>query len=359
MNTDQLAYLLELLHANTFTFTEDNFIPMLDELRRLTNSSAAFLIENSDARPINLSLLDENSGSAKLTGKGAYDKSAYDLAKYAYYHYLKQFSYQRTIKQSYRAGNAVQSHSLDDYYKYINSIYICGAVIDIKQAKIAFAVNRDRHQGKYTIEEESFLDQLIPHIKVATENRQHLRFLQKHLANITQVLESSDEALGIIDRNGKLLYCSTFFKDYLLNKNSLIAGVEHLQFRLHRHHNWLEKTINSVSHCQNYQQQTLRLSRDPLLEIQLTMLNPMEREPLFLVKLKTAASIPHWWLSVYNFTPKEQLLIDKLLTGLTLPEIAVQMQISHNTARTHLKHIFNKVHCTSQNQLLVTLLLAS
>jgi len=350
MNTDQIAYLLKLLHANTFT--DDKFIPMLDELRRLTNSSVAFLIENPEVQFINLSLVDENSSSAELAGK-----DAHELAKYSYYHYLNQLSYQQTIKLSDGVYNEVQSHSTGDYYKYINNIYICGAMIDIKKSKIAFAVNRERHQGDYTLEEARLLRLLIPHIKVATENRQHLRFLQKHIANITQALESSDEALGIIDRKGKLLYCSTLFNDCLLNKNFLIAGGKHLQFRLHRHHDWLKKTINRVSHCQNHQRQTLRLSTNPLINIQLTMLKQMESEPLFLLKLKTATSIPHWWLSVYSFTPKEQLLIDKLLTGLTLPEIAEQLQISHNTVRTHLKHILNKVHCSSQNQLLVTLLL--
>ena len=147
------------------------------------------------------------------------------------------------------------------------------------------------------------------------------------------------------------------FNDCLLNQNLLIAGVEHLQFRFQRHHNWLKQTINRLSHCQNYQRQTLRLSTEPLIDIQLTMLKQMESDPFFLLKLKTANNIPHWWLSVYSFTPKEQLLIDKLITGLTLPEIADQLQISHNTVRTHLKHILDKVHCSSQNQLLVTLLL--
>lgn len=350
MNTDQLAYLLELLHASTFT--EDKFIPMLDELRRLTNSSVAFLIENPDLQSINLPFVDENCGSAELT-----DKDAHDLAKYSYYHYVNQLSYQQANKLSGGLYNEVQSHPEEDYCKYINSIHICGAIIDIKQSKIAFAVNRERQKGNYTIEEESLLRYLISHIKVAIENRQHLSFLQKHMANITQALESSDEAVGIIDRKGKLLYCSALFNDCLQNQKLLIASGGQLQFRFHRHHDWLEQTINRVSDGQNQQRQTLRLSTDPLIDIQLTMLKQMESDPLFLLKLKTAANIPHWWLSVYSFTPKEQLLIDKLLTGLTLPEIADQLQVSHNTVRTHLKHILKKVHCSSQNQLLVTLLL--
>jgi len=350
MNTDQLAYLLELLHANTFT--EDKFIPMLDELRRLTNSSLAFLIENPDLQSFNLPLVDEDSSSAELA-----DKDDHDLAKYSYQHYLKQLSNQQTNKLSSGLYNKVQSHPVLDYYKYINSVYICGVIIDIKQSKIAFAVNRERYQGDYTIEEESLLRHLIPHIKVAIENCQHLSFLQKHMANITQALESSDEAVGIIDRKGKLLYCSALFNDCLQNQKLLIASEGQLQFRFHRHHYWLEQTIYRISHSQNQQRQTLRLSTDPLIDIQLTLLKQMESDPLFLLKLKTATSIPQWWLSVYSFTPKEQLLIDKLLTGSTLPEIAEQLQVSHNTARTHLKHILKKVHCSSQNQLLVTLLL--
>lgn len=349
MNAKQLAYLLELLHANTFT--KEKFNPMLDELRRLTNSGNAFLLENPGDRSANLYLSNGNSGNTELMVK-----YAHELTDDPFYHFMEQFPHQRTIKVNSVVYKQIQSHPIGEYYKHIDSRYICATFIDTKQFMIVFAINRGRNQGDYNIEEERLLRHLIPHVKVAAENRQHFIFLQNRMDNIIQALETSVETLGIIDRKGKLLHCSTPFYDCLLKKKLLTSRIGHLQFRCHRHHDWLQQTINKVSHYQNYQRQALRLSSKPLIELQLTMLKQMDGEPLFLLNLKTAADIPQWWRLVYNFTPKELLLIDQLLTGLTLPEIAEQLQISHNTLRTHIKHILSKVHCSSQNQLLVRLL---
>ncbi|ABZ76533.1 transcriptional regulator, LuxR family [Shewanella halifaxensis HAW-EB4] len=349
MNAEQLAHLLELLHANTFT--EDNFNPMLDELRRVTNSGIALLVENPENQSLNLSLSDGNNGTSQLM-----DEYAHALAQDPYYHYVNQFPHGQLVTLSSEVYKQIQSHPVGEYYKYVDSRYICGALIKTQNSNIAFAVNRGRHQGDYDIEEIGLLKQLIPHIKVVTENRNQLSFLKNRMANIIQALELSGQAVGIISQTGALIHCSAPFYDALLEHNLLAPGMGRFRFRSHRHHDWLEHTIKKVSLYQNHQHQTLRLSTEPLIDIELTMLQSLDKEPLFLLNLKTAATIPQWWQLVYSFTPKELVLIDKLLSGLTLPEAAEQLHVSHNTVRTHLHHILSKMHCTSQNQLLVKLL---
>ncbi|WP_372883098.1 helix-turn-helix transcriptional regulator [Psychromonas sp.] len=349
MNAEQFAHLLELLHANTFT--KENFTPMLDELRKLTNSGIALLVKNAQEKSIELSLSDANSGSRELM-----EQYAYDLAQGLHCHYACQFPHGKLVKLSCEVCKKIRAEHPSENYKHLDSRYICGACINTTQSRLAFAVNRGRHKGNYTIDEVQLLHHLIPHVKVAFENRQHLSFLQNSMDNISQALESSAEALGIIDRNGKLLHCTPVFYGRLLKYNLLVADMGRLQFRSYHQQNWLEQTINKVVNNGSHQRHNLRLCSEPLIELQLTMLKQVDGEGIFLLALKIADDILQWWRLVYNFTPKEQLLIEKLLTGLTLPEIAEQLQISHNTVRTHLKHILSKVDCSSQNQLLVTLL---
>ncbi|MDO6618913.1 helix-turn-helix transcriptional regulator [Shewanella sp. 6_MG-2023] len=349
MNTQQLAYLLELLHANTFS--DQWFNPMLDELRGMTNSGNAFLLENPGAQSANLSLSDGNSGNKELMNE--YSDVITDDP---FYHFTEQFPHEQIIKLNSDVYKQIQQHPIRGYYKYLDSRYVCATVIDTKQFMIAFAINRGALQTDYDADEECLLHQLIPHIKIASENRQNLLFLQNRMDNISQALESSGDAVAIIDCKGVLHHCSTSFYNCLQQQKLLATDIGHLQFRCPRHHDWLVQTISKVNHFQHFEGQVLRLSSIPLLELQLTMLKSMGDEPLFLLNLKTASDIPQWWRLVYQFTPKELLLIDQLLTGLTLPEIADQQQVSHNTLRSHLKHILSKVNCSSQNQLLVTLL---
>ncbi len=55
---------------------------------------------------------------------------------------------------------------------------------------------------------------------------------------------------------------------------------------------------------------------------------------------------------LFKLTPREALLADTLSTGRSLMEAAEQMQISYNTARTHLRNIFHKTDTHSQRELL-------
>jgi DNA-binding CsgD family transcriptional regulator len=309
MNAEQLAYLLELLHTNTFT--EDKFKPIFDELRRITNSGNAFLLENPRTQSANFSL---SGDSRNLKLMSEYAK---ELTYNPFYHFLKQLPHQQTVKLNSTVYKQVKSHPIGKYYKCIDSRYTSLTFIDTKQLMVAFAVNRGCHQGYYNVEEERLLRYLIPRIKIATENRQQLIFLQNRMDNIPQALESFNETVGIIDRKRRRLYCSTQFYNCMLKQNLIVAGIGYLQ---------------------------------------LTMRKQIDDEPLFILKLKTASEIPQWWRLVYSFTPKEQLLIEKLLIGLSLPEIANRHQVSHNTVRTQLRHILSKTNCRSQNQLLVMLL---
>jgi DNA-binding CsgD family transcriptional regulator len=57
-------------------------------------------------------------------------------------------------------------------------------------------------------------------------------------------------------------------------------------------------------------------------------------------------------IALYGLTPAEACVATRLFQGLTVGEAAVDMQISTNTARTHLRSVFRKCEVDSQSQLL-------
>ena len=60
--------------------------------------------------------------------------------------------------------------------------------------------------------------------------------------------------------------------------------------------------------------------------------------------------------SHFGLTPAEARLALHLVTGETLRSAAVKLGISYETARTHLKNIFNKTGTCRQTQLIVIIL---
>jgi DNA-binding CsgD family transcriptional regulator len=62
--------------------------------------------------------------------------------------------------------------------------------------------------------------------------------------------------------------------------------------------------------------------------------------------------------SIYELSPGQQRVAALVAEGLSLAEIAERMQVTHNTARTHLKRIFEKTGVRSQTALVRVLLSA-
>ena len=62
--------------------------------------------------------------------------------------------------------------------------------------------------------------------------------------------------------------------------------------------------------------------------------------------------------AVYDLSPAQQRLATLVVEGLALTEIAERMGVTQNTARTHLKRIFDKVGVRSQSALVRVLLTA-
>gem|GEM_PF-1505609 len=63
----------------------------------------------------------------------------------------------------------------------------------------------------------------------------------------------------------------------------------------------------------------------------------------------------HLLKSLYDLTPAEALMSKALVNGLSVGEFSTQQKVSNNTARTHLKSIFEKVRVTRQVDLIRTL----
>ena len=60
-------------------------------------------------------------------------------------------------------------------------------------------------------------------------------------------------------------------------------------------------------------------------------------------------------IELYGLTPAQADVARTLYAGFSVEETAARLQLSLNTVRTHLKHIFSKCDVQSQAELLHTL----
>ena len=60
--------------------------------------------------------------------------------------------------------------------------------------------------------------------------------------------------------------------------------------------------------------------------------------------------------SLYGLTPAEAKLAALLAQGKSLTEAATELHVTQNTARTHLKHIFQKTGVNRQSELVKLIL---
>jgi len=63
----------------------------------------------------------------------------------------------------------------------------------------------------------------------------------------------------------------------------------------------------------------------------------------------------HLLKSMYDLTPAEALMSKALMNGLSLDQYTIQQKVSRNTAKTHLRSIFEKMRITRQVDLIRTL----
>ena len=89
----------------------------------------------------------------------------------------------------------------------------------------------------------------------------------------------------------------------------------------------------------------------------LRVFNPSAAIMIILAEAKsTTAKINELLANDYELTKTEVRITQKLIDGLKLKEIAVELQISEGNARQHLKKIFRKANVESQLQLVVKIL---
>jgi DNA-binding CsgD family transcriptional regulator len=246
-----------------------------------------------------------------------------------------------------------------------------GAFVMKTESHVAFlGANRRKALGQFTGADIGLLRRIMPHLGRALQITLRLGGLQSRTTTHEALWDTLAFGVVLLDREGKVLWTNR-------EATTILARADGLSIR--------NKFLSAASATENSELQRLirlavatsegraALSGDPLcvsrpsLERPLALLvAPIKLEHSFAGRPAVVVfvsdperepeGVPQMLKRLYALTPREAALAALLLRGLDLREAAAQLDISMNTARTHLRLIFEKTDTHRQGELVYLLL---
>lgn len=270
----------------------------------------------------------------------------------------------------------VDSELYQDHFEEIGIFEVLHyCLFDDERFAAGITFTRPRSKGRFTKKEEDFIDALVPHIQRAA--RLHLRLVEvnqdRHI--MTEAWNRIDEGAVLVSSKGRVAFQNRAAEELLSSKSSIHVnrnGI--LACGTARESAKLQSVINSVfttsegNHNFGGRFTINRPNGKQPLNITITPFKEQDRyaresEKFALVLIsdpeRLTASSEEALRSDYGLTKAEARLAKLLADGHPLGEVGEILEISPNTARTHLKRIFSKTETNRQSSLVKLILSGS
>lgn len=240
--------------------------------------------------------------------------------------------------------------------------------------RFSIRLARRLNQGDFSSIERNFIALLAEHIQRAVCTAQK----QMQLDGVQKmwVGSFSSRAIGVVmlDKMGAILRCNSLAEKFINEKD----GLSKLHHRLHLKNSelnlqfktYIDEALEAQRQAKVVNINALSVPRSSGRSVYELVIKPVPIQPLM-----ESRSSPHLnvfifsqeggvevnmrlLMKLYRLTATEANVAVKLAQGSTLDEVVESMNISRNTARTHLRAIFLKTG-TNQQSVLVSLVLNS
>lgn len=240
--------------------------------------------------------------------------------------------------------------------------------------EVRFRIARSKDAKEFSAQEKALVSDLLPHLQRAILIHARLNKIESERALYAGAVEQLSVAAIVLDENGRLLNASARARELLARNDGLRLVDGGLRLAERGDTQSLQEAIAQVLANQR--------SGGPSLPRALRVKRPSGAADLGLVvravprnQWSEGKAVPSVAIFVsdpdqqseaplavitqlFGFTPTEATLALLLVNGLTLDEAAAELNVSRNTARTHLRSVFAKTGVSRQT-LLVRLILKS
>ncbi len=230
---------------------------------------------------------------------------------------------------------------------------------------VAFEILRPRESGTFALDDLEFLDRAIPHIKRALQVMIRLADLETRAATGTEIWDRLPYGIIVLDDAGRVLWTNVVAEKLLSQNDGLVTRAGQLRAVAPSEDGTLQRLIGQARRSCGAGG-VLTIPRSPLahesLSILVSPLRPaaalagaMRGTPsavVFVNDPKRIPTVPAQILrALYGLTKREADLAALLADGLNVGEAADRLAISINTARTHLRQVFDKTGTRRQAEL--------
>ncbi|MGI9103437.1 MAG: helix-turn-helix transcriptional regulator [Terriglobales bacterium] len=208
------------------------------------------------------------------------------------------------------------------------------------------------------------------HLETAAKLRSETRLSQVKWRAALRALDHLGRGVLLVDRTARVLFANTAARTVLGERDGLYLQEEHLMATRANHNVQLREALQAVA-SQASPSAELAIPRPSLRQLLTLLLTPasarLEKssgnsgmDELVLVFVndpeRKLAVNPSTLSRMYGLTRSEAQLACHILAGESLEEAARALEITANTARTHLKRIFLKTDTNRQSQLILLLM---
>jgi DNA-binding CsgD family transcriptional regulator len=234
-------------------------------------------------------------------------------------------------------------------------------------------VARSKGAQPFTDQDRELLRFIIPHLERAIRIHSRLNKIESERALYAGAVEQLAVGCIILDQKGRVLNSNDMASQLLAQKDGISTINNKLQLSSPQRSAELQRLIIEVLATQQAGKpavvQALRAERPSGLQDLGLVIRPIARAQgadgavpsvaVFVSDPEQASEAPFQAITrLFGFTPTEASLAMLLANGLSLDEAAVELNISRNTARTHLRSVFAKTG-VSRQPMLVRLILKS
>lgn len=259
------------------------------------------------------------------------------------------------------------SEFYQDWCKKMDVFYVVGSVFPVAPRELGvLGIHRARHAGTYQEEDKAFVRHFLPHFRRALEIRSRLRQAELTGRAALETLNRSGTAMLIVSRDARVLFATAEAETMLRIGNELYLRSGRLTASRPTDAAKLTGLIWRVSApafvC-GHPGCPLVIKRGdtPSLSV---LVAPFPRaragEPVpGAIVLVHPHRVPITSVGVlrklFGLTPAEARIANALAEGRSIPEMAVDYQVSPATLRKQLKLIFAKTGTNRQAQLVSTI----
>jgi DNA-binding CsgD family transcriptional regulator/PAS domain-containing protein len=260
------------------------------------------------------------------------------------------------------------------FFRQLNLFHLLSVSV-LKEGDIigTMALARSKEMGIYTDKEKHLLGVLVPHLQRAFRISQLLDGLRLEREMMSQVLDKLPQGALIVNRAGHLIFANRSAEKLLArndgltldNQHNLAAASPNDQQQLHQ----LIGTAGQANALLPAQSGgVFQLQRPSGLRPFSLLIAPLNHDlshdnyhqPSVLIFItdpeQRMESMEAVLQRLYSLTPAEARLAAILVQGKSIAMAAVELHVTQNTARTHLKHIFEKTGVKRQSELVQLLL---